>query len=54
MATASPPKSYRDFINRVTCPEARFERVLKEPGSKKLIFGGWETVKPEDDDALQP
>jgi hypothetical protein len=32
--------------------DARFERVAKKPGSKKLVCGQWVEVLPEDDDAL--
>jgi hypothetical protein len=32
-------------------PPPRFERIPKEPGSKKLILGEWVEVKPDDEDA---
>lgn len=35
-------------------PPARFERVKKVPGSKKLIFGEWVEVKEDDEDANKP
>ena len=47
--TSNKMRSYRDFITRSTI--GRFERVPKEPGSKKLVCGEWVVVKPGDKDA---
>lgn len=34
-------------------PPQRFQRVLKEPGSKKLVLGRWVLVEPDDEDAKE-
>jgi hypothetical protein len=47
--TSTPRKSYVDFIK---CSRVgKFQRVPKEPGSKKLVHGEWVVVKPGDIDA---
>lgn len=51
--TCSKTKSYADFIDRTAFPLIPFQRVEKEPGSKKLVCGNWVTVKPKDDDAIK-
>lgn len=33
-------------------PPAKFQRILKEPGTKKLVCGEWITVKEDDEDAI--
>ena len=55
--TPSRTRSYTDVVRPTRDPSlkppARFERVPKQPGSKKLVHGEWVDVKPDDEDAVK-
>lgn len=52
-STSDKTQSIRPIRDPSIEPPARFERIEKEPGSKKLVLGKWVTVKAGDDDAAK-
>lgn len=52
-ANSSSVPNVRRTRDPSVIPPAKFERIPKEPGTKKLVCGEWITVKEGDEDALR-
>lgn len=52
LASSKSVSNVRRTRDPSVTPPDKFQRILKEPGTKKLVFGEWVTVKEGDDDAV--